>query len=56
MVQQLTNPSSIHEDMGSIPALSSVGEESSVAVSCGVGRRGGSDLAWLWLWCRHTVK
>ena len=21
-------------------------------MSCGVGRRGGSDLAWLWLWCR----
>ena len=21
-------------------------------MSCGVGHRGGSDLAWLWLWCR----
>ena len=21
-------------------------------MSCGVGRRGGSDLALLWLWCR----
>ena len=21
-------------------------------MSCGVGRRCGSDLAWLWLWCR----
>ena len=25
---------------------------SSVAVSCGVGHRRGSDLALLWLWCR----
>ena len=22
------------------------------AMSCGVGRRHSSDLAWLWLWCR----
>ena len=26
----------------------SVGEGSGVAVSCGVGRRGGSDPEWLW--------
>ena len=25
---------------------------SSVAMSCGVGRRCGFDLALLWLWCR----
>ena len=25
---------------------------SGVAVSCGVGSRCGSDLMWLWLWCR----
>jgi len=24
-------------------------------VSCGVGRRQGSDLAWLWLWHRLAV-
>ena len=30
----------------------SVGEGSGIAVSCGVGRRHGSDLALLWLWCR----
>ena len=29
-----------------------MGEGSGVAVSCGVGRRGGSDLALLWLWRR----
>ena len=28
------------------------GRESGVAVSCGVGRRRGSDPALLWLWCR----
>ena len=25
---------------------------SGVALSCGIGRRRGSDLALLWLWCR----
>ena len=24
-------------------------------MSCGVGRRRGSDLAWLWLWCRQVA-
>ena len=30
----------------------SVGQGSSVAVSCGVGHRHGLDLMWLWLCCR----
>jgi len=30
----------------------SVGEGSGIAVSCGVGRRCGSDPELLWLWCR----
>ena len=30
----------------------SVGGGSSVAVSCGIGHRCGSDLGLLWLWCR----
>ena len=34
----------------------SVGEGSSVAVSCGVGCRRGSDPELLWLWCRPAVK
>ena len=28
---------------------------SSVAESCGVGRRHGSDSPWLWLWCRPAA-
>ena len=24
-------------------------------MSCGIGRRHGSDLAWLWLWCRGAA-
>ena len=53
-----TNLTSIHEDTGSIPGLAfdpwscSVGLRSSIAVSCGVGRSCGSDLALLWLWYR----
>ena len=32
-----------------------VGQGSSVAMSCGVGRRRGSDLALLWLWHRSAA-
>ena len=32
-----------------------MGEGSGVAMSCGVGRRRGSDLALLWLWCRPAA-
>ena len=31
------------------------GKESSVAVSCGVSHRRGSDLVLLWLWCRPAA-
>ena len=33
----------------------SVGEGSSIVMSCGVGRRHSSDLALLWLWCMLTA-
>ena len=46
-----TNLTSTHEDAGSILALLR-GLRSSIAVSCGVGHRHGSDLALLWLWRR----
>ena len=32
-----------------------MGQRSGVPVSCGVGCRQGSDLAWLWLWGRLTA-
>ena len=32
-----------------------MGEGSGVAVSCGIGRRRGSTLALLWLWCRPAA-
>ena len=48
-----TNPTSIHEYVGLIPAWPcSVGQRSRVAVSCSLGHRHGSDLTLLWLWHR----
>ena len=49
-----TNPNSIHEDVGSIPAHS-LGQGSGVAKSCGVHHRRSSDLALVWLWCRPAA-
>ena len=44
-----TNLTSIHEDPSLIPGLAQWVKESGIVVSCGVGRRCGSDLARLWL-------
>ena len=53
MAQWLANPTSIHEEgHGFDPWPRSVGYGSSTALSCGIGRRRGSDPALLWLWCR----
>ena len=52
MAQWLTNPTRNHEAAGSVPALAQWVNDSSVAVSCGVGCRRGSDPALLWLWHR----
>ena len=49
------NLSRNHDVAGSIPGLAQWVGESGIAVSCGVGRRGSSDPALLWLWRRLAV-
>ena len=50
VAQQVKNPTSIYEDVGLIPSLARLG--SGFALSCGVGRKCGSDPTLLWLWHR----
>ena len=49
VAQQLMNPTSIHEDAGS------VGWGSGVAVSYGIDRRRSLDPVLLWLWYREAA-
>ena len=55
MAQLLTNPTSIHEDMGLIPNLTQWVKDPVVAVSCGVGHTFSSDPTLLWLWHRPAA-
>ena len=50
-----TNLTIIHEDTDLIPGLTHWVKDPGSAVSCGVGRRHGSDLMLLWLWHRPAA-
>ena len=55
VAQRLTNLTRNHEVAGWVPALAQWVNDPGVAVSCGVGRRRGSDPALLWLWRRPAA-
>ena len=49
-------PTIIHEDMGVIPGLTQWVKGSSIAMTCVVDLRGGSDPSLLWLWYKLAAK
>ena len=55
MAQWFTNPARNLEVAGFDPWPCSVGQGSSIAVSCGVGRRCGLDPELQWLWRKSAA-
>ena len=47
MAQQLMNPASNHEDVGSVPDLTQWYKDPALAISCGAGCKCSSDLVLL---------
>ena len=54
VAQHIKSPTSIHEDVDSIPGLAQWVKGSGIATSCSVSHCCHLDpaLLWLWLWCR----
>ena len=55
MAQRVKNPTSIHEDAGSIPGLPYWAKGSGGVMSSDVGSRCSLDLVLLWLWHRPAA-
>ena len=55
VARRVKNSASIHEDADSNPGLTQWVKGSSIASSCSIGCRWGSDLVLLWLWHRPVA-